>query len=312
MIVSSGAVNPVERGAVVALGNFDGVHLGHARVIATARELADSLGRPLGVVTFEPHPRQVLHAGGQAFRLTDPDQKAEALAALGVDVLYVLPFDTGLAALTPVEFERRILDEALGIEGLVVGEDFFYGRGRTGNFATLSAFGAQRGIPVMIAPTMRDEREEPYSSTRIRQALIDGRPDQAAGLLGRAWQVSFTVVKGDQRGRTLGYPTANGCFGELMIPAHGIYAVRIRLDGHPLLLGVASIGIRPMWATPQPLIEVHIFDFDEDIYGQTLRVDLVAYLRPEAKFEGIPELVRQIETDCGNARLALANTAVNA
>jgi riboflavin kinase/FMN adenylyltransferase len=203
---------------VVALGNFDGVHRGHAAVLAAARDLANNLHAPLGMVTFEPHPRQILCPGGEPFRLTTAVQKARILESLGVDLLYVLPFDRVFASLSAWDFEETILRDRLKVRGIVAGEDFLYGHERGGSFSTLRSFGERHGISVVAAPMARDERGEPYSSTRIRQALIDGRPDQAASLLGRAWEISFTIVRGDQRGRALGYSTANGSFGELLAP----------------------------------------------------------------------------------------------
>ena len=302
---------PADRHAVVALGNFDGVHKGHAGLLAAGRALANERNAILGVLTFEPHPRQIFRPEDPPFRLTSAARRAELLEQAGVDIVYQVDFDRDFAVLDAAAFERTFLRDCLGATGIVTGGNFRYGAGRGGNFATLAAFGATHGIPVVSAPTMRDERGEPYSSTRVRQALLDARPDHAAALLGRNWDIDFTVEHGDKRGRQIGFPTANGRFGDLLAPAYGIYAVRtwIESEAEPVD-GVASIGIRPMWQTPLPTIEVHLFDFDRDIYDAALRVELVAYLRPEAKFDGIETLVAQIGRDCAGARRALKSTGM--
>ena len=295
------------RHAVVAIGNFDGVHRGHASVIAQAQRLATELDAPLGVLSFEPHPRTVFRPADPPFRLTSPAQKAELLAASGVELLYSLPFSRELSLTSAAAFESEILADGLGIKGAVVGSNFRYGQNRAGTFPALQEAGETHGFVVREAPAWRDERGEVVSSTRIRQALADGRPDEAAHLLGRPWSIEAVVERGDQRGRQLGYPTANGLLGPFLRPAYGIYAVRARIAGEPVAIdGVASIGIRPMWETPQPLIETHLFAFDRDIYGRHLRVELVSYLRPEIKFDGVEALIGQIELDCMAAKAALA------
>jgi riboflavin kinase/FMN adenylyltransferase len=298
------------RRAVVAIGNFDGVHRGHASVIAQAKQLALDLNAPLGVLSFEPHPRTVFRPADPPFRLTTSAQKADLLENLGVDFLYSLPFSRELSLTSAAAFESEILAHGLGIRGAVVGSNFRYGQGRTGTFPALQAAGEKLGFVVREAPARRDERGEVISSTRIRQALADGRPDEAAHLLGRNWSIEAVVERGDQRGRQLGYPTANGLLGLSLRPAYGIYAVRARIAGEPALIdGVASIGIRPMWETAQPQIETHLFAFDRDIYGRHLTVELVSYLRPEAKFDGIESLIQQIERDCTAAKAVLAPLA---
>jgi riboflavin kinase/FMN adenylyltransferase len=305
-----GRTNPV-KGSVIALGSFDGVHLGHRAMLAQARAMADQLKAPLAVLTFEPHPRQVLRPQTPPFRLTTAARKAELLAQCGVDILYQVPFTPDLASCEPCEFEREILLRQLGVRGLITGGNFLYGRDRGGNFSTLSAFCSANGIAIEQADTARDGQGEPYSSTRVRQALADARPDHAAELLGRHHDVTFTVETGDQRGRALGFATANGRFGELVVPTYGIYAVRAWLRGcRDALPGVANLGIRPMWRLEEPIIEAHLFDFDREIYGETLRVALLAYLRPEQKFTGTAALVDQIARDCDNARTICARTAL--
>ena len=299
--------SPDQGRPIIALGSFDGVHLGHRAMLAQARLVADRLSAPLAVLTFEPHPRQVLRPGDPPFRLTAPARKAELLANCGVDVLYRMPFTPELASVEADTFERDVLQRQLGARGVVAGRNFLYGKDRRGSFASLAAFGSAAGIAVEQAHTARDGQGEPYSSTRVRQALLDARPDHAAELLGRYHDVTFTVETGDQRGRALGFATANGRFGELLVPAYGIYAVRAWLRGYAHALpGVANIGIRPMWRLSEPLIEVHLFEFDREIYGETLRVELLAYLRPEQKFTGTAALVEQIARDCDDARRACA------
>jgi riboflavin kinase/FMN adenylyltransferase len=295
------------RGAVVAIGNFDGVHRGHGHVIGQAKALARELNAPLAVLSFEPHPRTVFRPADPPFRLTTPAHKAQLLEALGVDLYYVLPFSRELSLTSAEAFEMEILYDGLGIRGAVVGSNFRYGQNRTGTFPSLQAAGEKRGFVVREAPALRDERGEVVSSTRIRQALADGRPDEASPLLGRHWAIEAVVERGDQRGRQLGFPTANGLLGTLLRPAYGIYAVRASLAGEDApLTGVASIGIRPMWETAEPQIETHLFEFDRDIYGRHLTVELIKYLRPEVKFSGIEALIEQIERDCSDAKHALA------
>ena len=310
-IISSYQNLPADtKGAVVAIGNFDGVHLGHASVIAQARALADGLNAPLGVLTFEPHPRTVFRPADPFFRLTTPAHKTTLLAALGVDRHYILPFSRELSLTGATAFETDILQAGLGIRGAVVGANFRYGQNRAGTFPTLQAAGERLGFVVEEAPAWRDERGEVVSSTRIRQALTEGRPAEAAHLLDRYWEIEAVVERGDQRGRQLGFPTANGLLGGLLRPAYGIYAVRARLAGEPAVLtGAANLGIRPMWETSDPLLETHLFDFDRDIYGRHLTVELVDYLRPEAKFNDIEALKQQMQRDCSAAKAALRAVA---
>jgi riboflavin kinase/FMN adenylyltransferase len=294
---------PDAKGAVVAMGNFDGVHLGHVGVIEAARAMAQRLNAPLGVLTFEPHPRRVFRPADPPFRLTRPETKVKLLAALGLDLLYVLPFSREFSLRSADEFARDVLVEGIGIKGAIAGANFLYGHNRAGTLTQLRAEGQALGFEVAEAPTLTDERGEPYSSTRIRQALSDARPDEAAHLLGRPWAIETMVERGDQRGRELGYPTANGRLGDLLHPAYGIYAVRATVGTNPAVLhGVANIGIRPMWKSDQPLLETFIFDFDQDIYGQSMRVELVDFLRPEEKFDSIEALKVQMAKDCQVAR----------
>ena len=223
-------------------------------------------------------------------------------------MLFTLPFSREFSLRSAESFEREILAGAIGVRGVVAGANFHYGHNRSGTLSSLARAGQVNGFEVVEAPTLLDERGEAFSSTRIRQALGDARPDEAAHLLGRYWEIESVVEKGDQRGRQLGFPTANGSLGDLLRPAYGIYAVEARIGKRPdakVHHGVASIGIRPMWRTDEPLIETHIFNFAEDIYGQHIRVSLVAYLRPEIHFESVDALTVQIARDCDEARQRL-------
>ena len=301
MLVFSDRRNlPTEaRGAVVALGNFDGVHLGHLALLAAARARADETGCKLAVLTFEPHPRQFFQPDGPAFRLTTAEEKARLLAANGVDLLYVLPFDAALAEMSAADFETNVLQGWLGASAIVAGRDFRFGKGRAGALDMLS-------LPTLSPAATIDQRGQQISSTLVREALAGGDPQRAAALLGRAWTIDYTVETGDKRGRELGYPTANGQLGQLMRPAYGIYAVRAWLEDGRELTGAANIGVRPMWQSDQPLVETFLFDFDGDIYDQTLRIALVGYLRPEARFADIQALKDQMAKDCAKARTLLA------
>lgn len=300
------AARPDDRGASAALGNFDGVHLGHRAVIETAR--AGAPGATLGVATFTPHPRRVFQPDAPPFELTTFDTKARRLAKLGVERLFAIPFDRELASLTPEAFCERVLHEGLGLAHVAVGADFRFGAKRAGDVETLRAEGARLGFGVSVAPLVAPEAER-ASSTAIRQALVDGRPADAARLLGHWHRIEGEVLHGDKRGRTLGWPTANLALGDVLPPRFGVYAVRVDvLDGphagaHE---GVASLGVRPMFGENAPNLEVFLFGFAGDLYGATLSVALVAFLRPEARFDSVEALVAQMERDAAAARAALA------
>lgn len=295
------------RGASVALGNFDGVHRGHQAVIAAARHP----DLPLGVVTFEPHPRAFFAPEAPAFRLMNAEARRNRLARLGVQRLYELPFDADLAAMTAEGFARRVLAQGLGVAQVVVGADFCFGRGRLGTAAVLAELGARHGFAVTVLPLVA-EAEGAISSTAIRAALSEGRVAEATAMLGHRHRIEGPVLHGEKRGRTLNYPTANMGLEGLHLPRFGVYAVRVEvLDGphRGTYGGVASLGVRPMFGANTPNLETHIFDFAGDLYGTHLSVALVAWLRPELRFDGLPALIAQMDADSARARAILASGA---
>ncbi|HEY6917791.1 MAG TPA: bifunctional riboflavin kinase/FAD synthetase [Tabrizicola sp.] len=291
------------RGASVAMGNFDGVHRGHQSVIDLARTDA-----PLGIITFEPHPRQFFAPLSPAFRLMNAEARANRLARLGVQQLFQLPFDATLAGLSPEAFVTQVLSDGLGISHVVVGQDFCFGKGRTGNAQDLSTLCQARGIRTTIAPLVADNGTE-ISSTNIRLALTEGRPRDAAAMLGHWHRIEGEVLHGEKRGRELGYPTANMSVEGLHLPKLGVYAVLVDILTGPQAgphHGVASLGVRPMFGENRPNLETFLFDFKGDLYGQHLSIALVDYLRPELKFDGLPALITQMDADSAKARAILA------
>ena len=289
-----------DRGASVAIGNFDGVHLGHQSVI----DLARRPDLPLGVVTFEPHPRQYFSPDATNFRLTNAETRANRLAMLGVERLYQLPFDAALSSLTAEAFVRDVLIGGLGLSHIAVGPDFRFGKDRGGTAETLRDVAAEHGVPVTIAEEFQTEGQR-ISSTLIRAALAAGEPRRAAEMLGHPHTIDGEVLGGDRRGRELGYPTANMSIAGLFPPKFGIYAVQVKvLTGAHRgdYIGAASIGVRPMFGVNTPNLETFIFDFSGDLYGEHLSVSLVEYLRPEAKFDSLDALVQQMDADCARAR----------
>jgi riboflavin kinase/FMN adenylyltransferase len=294
------------RGASVALGNFDGVHLGHARVVAAAH--AARPGAPLAVLTFEPHPREHFRPDDPPFRLTLSPERADALAALGVTTIYEMPFDHAFSLITAEDFIGEILHRGLGARHLSCGADFAFGRRRGGSTAFLGAHAEALGIGLTLVPALSDA-QGPLSSTRIRRYLQDGYPERATEELGRPWTIRGIVAHGDQRGRTIGFPTANIALGRHLEPARGVYAVRIRMPDGATHGGVANIGRRPtVNEGPESRLEVNVFDFDGDLYGAELAVSLLVYLRPEQKFSGLDALKAQIAADAAEARRLLAAT----
>lgn len=303
-------VAAADRGASAAIGNFDGVHLGHQAVIDLARKAGAAIGAPLGVVTFEPHPRQLFAPEAPPFRLTGPDARAHRLEKLGVETLYELNFNKGLASLSPEEFARKVIVDGLGLRHVVVGEDFHFGKGRAGDTGTLAAFGAEMGFGVTVA-TMLEGEGIRVSSTAIRAALTEGRVRDAAAMLGHWHRIEGPVVTGDQRGRDLGFPTANMSLDGLHRPRFGVYAVLVDvLDGphRGSYRGAASLGLRPMFGGEVPNLETYIFDFTGDLYGARLSVGLVEFLRPEMTFDGLDGLIAQMDADCDRARDILAGS----
>lgn len=294
------------RGAAVALGNFDGVHLGHRRVIDDARAAAARRGVSSGVISFEPHPRRFFQPEAEPFRVMTPGQLARALEALGVERLYLLPFDAAMAAMTDEAFAREVLAEGLGAAHVAVGFDITFGKNRTGSPEALKTYGDRYGFSVSVAPAVQDPEGLKLSSTAVREALQAGRPHDAAAILGRPFAIEGEVVHGDKRGRTIGVPTANIPLGDYVRPAYGIYAVRSRLPDGRVVDGVASLGIRPMFETAAPMLEVWMFGFDGDLYGQVIETELVAWLRPELRFDDLDALRIQIDADAEAARKALA------
>lgn len=295
-------VTDPDRGASAAIGNFDGVHLGHQSVIGLARRAAPDA--PLGVMTFEPHPREFFAPSAPPFRLMSRDARRSRLEKLGVDVLYELNFNAALSGLTPEDFAARVIKEGLGLTHVVVGADFHFGKGRAGNAESLIAFGAQLGFGVTIAPLV-EASDNTVSSTAIRTALSEARPRDAATMLGHWHRIEGTVIGGEQRGRELGYPTANMSIDGLHPPAFGVYAVLVDvLDGPNAgaYHGVASLGVRPMFGENRPNLETFLFDFTGDLYGATLSIGLVDYLRGEEKFGSLEALVTQMDADSTKAR----------
>jgi riboflavin kinase/FMN adenylyltransferase len=298
-------LSDADRGASVALGNFDGVHLGHREVIAGAVEAGRRLGAPVGVISFDPHPRRLFHPDEPAFRLMTTDQQARVLEAMGVDRFYVLPFDFEMANFSDRDFALKVLHEGLGVRHVAVGFDISFGKGRTGSPALMKAYGDEMGFSVSVAEAV-GEGSEKYSSTGVREALRDGRPQDATAILGQPFAIEGVVRRGQQLGRTLGFPTANVFMIDYVAPRKGVYATRTRLPDGRVVPGVANIGNNPTTGEVETRLEVWLFDFDEDLYGQVIETQLIAFLRPEEKFSSIDAMVDQIRMDERQARAILA------
>jgi len=294
-----------ERGAAVALGNFDGVHLGHQQVINDARTAAVGLGAPLGVISFEPHARMHFHPEDPPFRLMNARQLARTVAALGADQLYLLPFGVEMANFTDRQFVEDVLVAGLGVRHVAVGFDITFGAGRTGDPEAMLRYGVEMGFSVSVAKPVGDGGGKISSST-IRDSLREGRPELARKMMGRPFAIEGVVEKGRQLGRQLGFPTANVPLVDYVAPRFGVYATRTRLADGRELGGVANIGVNPTTGLVEPRLEVWLFDFDEDIYGETIETDLVAFLRPEEKFSSIDAMVEVIHQDAAQARAILA------
>jgi riboflavin kinase/FMN adenylyltransferase len=294
-------------GAVVAIGNFDGVHRGHRAVIGAALKRARALGRRAAALTFTPHPRQFFRPQDGLFLLSSERDKLRLLAATGLDGAVIMRFDAALAATSAQDFIARILIDGLGIGGAAIGFDFHFGQNRAGSPAYLTEQGAARGFSVDVVPPLEDEGR-PVSSGTVRAALTEGKVVEAAELLGAPWFVSGEIIHGEKRGRDLGFPTANIRLDPHCGLKHGIYAVRMAVDG-VLHDGVASFGRRPTFDNGAPLLEVFLFDFAGDLYGKTVDVAFIGWIRPELKFDSIEALKRRMETDAAQAKDALARSA---
>lgn len=294
---------------MVAIGNFDGVHLGHQAVIAAAGEAAQASAAPFAVLTFEPHPRSVFQPGASPFRLTPFRAKSRALEGLGVDLLFTLHFDLDFAKKSAEDFVTEILVQGLGVRHVAVGYDFVFGNKRRGTAALLEAEGARHGFGVSVIAPAAGPGGIVYSSTQIREQLVAGQPRAAASLLGRPWEIEGRVEIGDRLGRTIGFPTANILLTDYLRPAAGVYAVRAGIEENGTTRwhnGAANLGWRPTVGGNDLRLETHIFDFDGDLYGKHLRVALIERLRPEQRFAGLDALKAQIARDCAIARDILA------
>jgi len=300
-------IAPAFRGGTVALGNMDGVHLGHLAVLRAAHGARPDL--PLAALTFEPHPREHFRPDDPPFRLSLLPAKTEALGAAGVRIVYALPFDAAMAAMPAEDFVEQVLHQGLGVRHLACGADFAFGHRRGGNIALLAAAAEARGIGLTMVPPVADD-QGPISSSRIRRVLQDGYPERAAQKLGRPWALRGEVFHGDRLGRELGWPTANILLGRHLEPARGVYAVRVRLPDGSDVPGVANVGRRPtLGGDPVTRLEVHLFDWRGDLYGQEISVSLLSFLRPDAKFDSLEALKLAIAADADAARRFLDSAA---
>lgn len=299
-----------DKGAALALGSFDGVHKGHQTVIADAAAAAARLGAPLGVISFEPHPRMHFRPDAPPFRLMNPHQLARTLDGLGVERLYLLPFGMEMAEFSDRDFVREVLVGGLGVRHVAVGFDITFGKGRTGDPELMRRYGEEFGFSVSVAEAAGDD-DGKFSSTAARDALREGRPEQAAEVLGRPFAIEGVVQKGRQLGRQLGFPTANVPLGDYVTPKFGVYATRTRLKDGRERSGVANIGVNPTTGLVDARLEVWMFDFDEDIYGEVIETDLIAFLRPEVTFRDaagafdVPAMVKQVHEDARQAKAIL-------
>ena len=293
-----------DKGAVIALGNFDGLHRGHQAVIAEARAIADRLNAPLGIGLFRPHPFRFFKPEAPPFRLMSPEVRAEVMASLGVERLYEIPFDAALRDMDDTEFVERVLHQGLGIKHVVVGEDYGFGKNRCGNIESLTRLCTERGIGVTpMKPVGLHALYGKYGSTEIRKALKQGDVFHAAHMLSRPWIVDGVVQKGQQLGRTLGFPTANLPLGDLVVPKLGIYCVETKLEDEDIWRpSIASLGTRPTVGGEGVLLETFIFDFSQDIYGQHIQVRFRSFIRGEEKFDGLDALTAQMKKDEAGAR----------
>ena len=293
------------RGAALAVGNFDGLHPGHRAVIGEAGIIARAAGLPWAVLTFEPHPRRVFNPDAEPFRLTPFRCKARLMEEMGVDCMIVLRFDRTFSERSADSFVRDVLVDGLGAAHVVSGYDFVFGHRRQGNCELLLRMGKEHGFGFTAQQAVEDDNGEVYSSTRVREYLGHADPVAASRLLGRTFEIEGRVVPGDDRGHSLGYPTANVHLGDYLRPAAGIYAVRAGFENGSWHDGAASLGTRPTFGGGELVLEVHLFDFHGDLYGRRLRVNMVEYLRGEEKFDGIGPLKAKMAEDCERARRIL-------
>ncbi len=293
-------------GVIAAIGNFDGVHLGHQHLLGEAARFAAAHDARLGVVLFEPHPRRYFRPDEAPFLLTSLAQRDALLRRYGAMEIFTLTFDKALASLSPDDFIRRVLKQKLGLGGLVAGADFRFGAGRAGDSQTLMTIGAEAGLKVKIVELLPQPADgAKFGSSAVRAALREGDMARARVLLGRPWAVRGVVAQGEQRGRTLGFPTANMTLGEIIAPRRGVYATRARVSGvaHD---AVSNFGRRPTVGSEAPLLETHLLDFDGDLYGREIEVDFMHFIRDEVKFDGLDALKAQIAKDSVKARVLLA------
>jgi len=316
-VIESNAALPEDlRGAVIAIGNFDGMHRGHQKLLDEARAIAKANGKPWGVLTFEPHPRSFFKPTEPVFRLTPKPLKLRLIRALGASFAVVQEFDAGLSNLEAADFVSRHLVERLGVSHVVTGYDFHFGKGRRGSPMALVQFGQQQGFGVTIVDQVTDEGDahSPFSSSSIRSALSHGHVEQAGHELGYHWTVEGMVVHGDRRGRTIGFPTLNIIVEKGVEPFRGIYAVRVReadVAGAPVWRGAGYFGDRPTFETGRTFLEVYLIGFDGDLYGRTMLVELISLVRPDRRFDSIDDLVAQMKKDCAAAEESLDRLAAD-
>lgn len=291
---------PEARNSVIALGNFDGVHNGHKIIISSAVEKAKAEKLPSAVMTFEPHPLAVFKPDSASFRTTPLTEKAKLIEALGIDFLFVIKFDQEFAAISPEKFIEDILINDLTAKHVITGYDFTFGYKRGGDTSLLQKYADSGAFSFTRVEAIGDGGEI-FSTTKIREYLTNGEPEKAAKILGRNFAISGRVIKGEQRGRKIGFPTANIALDEYIRPKFGVYACRTEIDGK-IYNAIANIGIKPTFGGEKELLELHIFDFDKNIYDAILSVELIKFIRPEKKFSAIDELKKQIESDCVKAK----------
>lgn len=290
---------------IAAIGNFDGAHRGHQHLLNETKAFAKEHHARASVVLFEPHPRRYFRPDDPPFLLTSPEQRDALLRTHGAEEIFTLTFDKAMASLTPERFVRSVLKDQLGLAGVVTGADFKFGKGRAGDGSALKALGEEAGMKVRLAEVLSQAGAEKFGSSAVRAALQQGDANLASAMLGRPWVVRGIAVEGQKLGRTLGFPTANLTLGDYIEPKRGVYAVRVTVEGKTYP-GVANFGRRPTVGSDAPLLEAHLFEFDGDLYGKTLDVAFIDFLRDERKFDGLDALKAQIALDCEKARELLA------